>query len=54
MWEAEDGTVWVGYNRAEYLVERHGVPAALLANVRAVETLAAIAAGTGYPARRDS
>ena len=47
VWEAEDGTVWVGYNRPEYLVDRHGVPAELLANVRAVETLAAIAAGTG-------
>jgi hypothetical protein len=29
-----------------YLAERHGVPTELLANVRAVETLAAIAAGT--------
>ena len=46
VWEAADGTVWIGYNRPEYLMERHGVPTELLANVRAVETLAAIAAGT--------
>ena len=47
VWEADDGVVWVGYNTPEYLVERHGVPAEYLANVRPVETLAAIAAGAG-------
>jgi uncharacterized protein (DUF302 family) len=47
VWEADDGVVWVGYNTPEYLIERHGVPAEYLANVRAVETLAAIAAGAG-------
>jgi uncharacterized protein (DUF302 family) len=46
VWEEDDGTVWVGYDTPEYLAERHGVPSDLLANVRAVETLAAIAAGT--------
>lgn len=46
IWEAADGTVWVGYNTPTYLGERHGVPAELLANIRAVESLAAIAAGT--------
>jgi len=45
VWEGEDGTVWVGYDRPEYLAERHGVPPELLANIRAVESLAAIAAG---------
>jgi uncharacterized protein (DUF302 family) len=45
VWEAGDGTVWVGYNTPEYLAERHGVPIDLLPNVGAVETLAAIAAG---------
>lgn len=45
VWESEDSAVWVGYNRPEYLAERHGVPADLVANVRAVETFAAIAAG---------
>jgi uncharacterized protein (DUF302 family) len=47
VWESEDGAVWVGYNRPEYLAERHGVPTELLANVRAVESLATIAAGSG-------
>ena len=46
VWEAADGAVWVGYNTPEYLAERHGVPTDLLANVRAVEMLASIAAGT--------
>ena len=46
VWESDDGTVWVGYNTPEYLAERYGVSTELLANVRAVETLAAIAAGT--------
>ena len=46
VWEADDGTVWVGYTTPEYLAERHGVPTQLLVNVRPVEALAAIAAGT--------
>ena len=46
IWEAADGSVSVGYNTPMYLSERHNVPAELLANLRAVESLAAIAAGT--------
>jgi uncharacterized protein (DUF302 family) len=46
IWAGADGTVWVGYNTPAYLGERHAVPAELLANIRAVESLAAIAAGT--------
>ena len=46
IWEAADGSVWVGYNTPAYLSERHGVPAELLANIRVVESLAAIAAGS--------
>jgi uncharacterized protein (DUF302 family) len=46
VWEVADGTVWVGYNTPAYLSERHGLPVELLANIRAVESLAAIAAGT--------
>src|SRR5580765_4615995 len=46
IWEVADGSVWVGYNTPAYLGERHGVAAELLANIRAVESLAAIAAGT--------
>jgi uncharacterized protein (DUF302 family) len=45
VWEADDGTAWVGYNPPEDLGERHGVPTALLDKIRVVETLAAIAAG---------
>ena len=47
VWEADDGIVWVGYNTPEYVVDRHGVPADYLANLRAVEAFAAIAAGAG-------
>jgi uncharacterized protein (DUF302 family) len=46
VWEATAGTVWVGYNTPAYLSERHGLPVELLANIRAIESLAAIAAGT--------
>ena len=46
IWEVADETVWVGYNTPAYLGERHGLPAELLANIHAVEALAAIAAGT--------
>ena len=43
---AEDaqGKVWVSYNSPEYLKERHGLPADLVANITVVETLAAKAA----------
>jgi uncharacterized protein (DUF302 family) len=44
--EADDGTAWVGYTTPEYLAARHGVSTTLLAQVRVVELLAAIAAGT--------
>lgn len=44
---AEDGQgkVWVSYNSAEYLKDRHGLPAELLQNIAVVETLAEKAAG---------
>jgi uncharacterized protein (DUF302 family) len=40
---AEDaqGKVWISYNSAEYLKERHGLPENLLSNVAVVQTLAA-------------
>ena len=40
---AEDaqGKVWISYNSAEYLKERHGLPENLLFNVAVVQTLAA-------------
>ena len=38
------GKVWVSYNSAEYLRDRHGLPQDLLANIAVVETLATKAA----------
>jgi uncharacterized protein (DUF302 family) len=42
---AEDSqrNVWISYNSAEYLKERHGVPEDLLPNIAVVETLATAA-----------
>lgn len=44
---AEDvqGKVWISYNSASYLGERHGVPADLMQNIGAAEVLARAAAG---------
>lgn len=44
VWEDSAGKVWISYNSPEYLKERHGLPAELLANIAVVETLAAKAA----------
>jgi uncharacterized protein (DUF302 family) len=38
-WEAPDGKVWAAYNDPQYLVQRHGLPAALAANLAAVVPL---------------
>jgi uncharacterized protein (DUF302 family) len=42
--EDDQGKVWVSYNSAEYLKERHGLPDNLLPNIAVVETLAGKAA----------
>ena len=42
--EDSQGKVWVLYNSPAYLLERHGVPQALLQNVSVVEGLASKAA----------
>jgi uncharacterized protein (DUF302 family) len=44
VWEDAQGKTWVSYNSPEYLQQRHGVPAELIKNIAAVETLARIAA----------
>ena len=44
VWENVDGKVWISYNTAEYLLQRHGFPQDLIANIAVVETLAAAAA----------
>ena len=42
--EDEAGNAWVSYNSAQYLQERHGVPAELMKNLAVIETLANAAA----------
>jgi uncharacterized protein (DUF302 family) len=44
VWQDTEGKVWVSYNSAAYLQQRHSVPPDLLANIAGVETLAAKAA----------
>jgi len=44
IWEDARGKVWVSYNSAAYLQERHNLPQQLLPNIGAVETLAGKAA----------
>ena len=44
IWEDAQGKVWVSYNSAAYLQERHNLPQELLPNIAAVETLAGKAA----------
>jgi uncharacterized protein (DUF302 family)/uncharacterized membrane protein YidH (DUF202 family) len=41
VWKDSQGKVWISYNSAEYLKERHGLPQELLQNIAVVETLAA-------------
>jgi uncharacterized protein (DUF302 family) len=41
--EDSQGKVWISYNSAEYLKQRHGLPENLLPNIAVVETLAAAA-----------
>jgi uncharacterized protein (DUF302 family) len=41
--EDRQGKVWISYNSAEYLKERHGLPQELLPNIAVVETFAAAA-----------
>ena len=44
VWEEGSGTVWVSYNSLEYLERRHRLPKELVANLAAVEAIAAKAA----------
>ncbi len=41
--EDSQGKVWISYNSAEYLKERHGLPPNLVANIAVVQALAAAA-----------
>lgn len=40
-----DGTTWIAFNDADYIVSRHGVPAALEANIQGAVALIKAAAG---------
>lgn len=44
VWEADDGGVWIGYNEAEYVAARHGLPRNLLPALAGVEALVTAAA----------
>jgi uncharacterized protein (DUF302 family) len=44
VWEDASGKVWLSYNSAEYLEERHGLPSDLVPNISVVGALAAKAA----------
>jgi uncharacterized protein (DUF302 family) len=33
VWEDDQGTTWVGYNTPDYIVQRHGLPPAMSANL---------------------
>ena len=39
VWEDADGKVWVSYNTPEYLQERHGFPAELLAKIAGIRVI---------------
>jgi uncharacterized protein (DUF302 family) len=41
--EDSDGKVWISYNSADYLKERHGFPENLVPNIAVVQALAAAA-----------
>ncbi|HUN72832.1 MAG TPA: DUF302 domain-containing protein [Steroidobacteraceae bacterium] len=45
VWEASDGNVWAAYNDPQYVIERHGLPAGLAANLAAVVPLIERAVG---------
>jgi uncharacterized protein (DUF302 family)/uncharacterized membrane protein YidH (DUF202 family) len=44
VWEDEAGKAWISYNSANYLRSRHNVPAELMQNLAAAESIAAAAA----------
>jgi uncharacterized protein (DUF302 family) len=44
VWEDENSQAWVSFNTPEYLRDRHRLPPELMANIAAIELLAAKAA----------
>jgi uncharacterized protein (DUF302 family) len=33
VWEDDQGTTWIGYNTPDYILQRHGLPTAMSANL---------------------
>lgn len=44
IWEDGEGKVWITWNTPQYLQQRHGFPAELMANIAVIEGIAAKAA----------
>jgi len=44
IWEDAGGKVWIAYNTAEYIIQRHRLPPHLTANIAVIAKLAAQAA----------
>ena len=44
VWQADEGGVWIGYNDAEYIAARHGIPRNLLTALAGVQALVTAAA----------
>lgn len=44
VWQADGGGVWIGYNQAEYIAARHGLPQHLVPALAAVNALVTAAA----------
>jgi uncharacterized protein (DUF302 family) len=49
-WEDESNRCWVSFNTPEYLQQRHGFPAALIANIAGLEKLVQAAVSASDPA----
>jgi uncharacterized protein (DUF302 family) len=39
VWEDEQGITWIGYNTADYIIGRHGLPSAMTANLQGAAAL---------------
>jgi uncharacterized protein (DUF302 family) len=44
VWEDEGGKVWISYNAAEYLKQRHNLPESLLPNISGIGSIVEAAA----------
>jgi uncharacterized protein (DUF302 family) len=49
-WQDESNRCWVSFNTPEYLQQRHGFPAALMANIAGLEKLVQAAVSASDPA----